>query len=186
MRPLLKYLVAWGGLLSILFFALAGLWKNDFQNIDQSRFSLERRLALLERLEGLPEREEEITQRLEDLGVHVSEEFLYASELSVARSSLQRDVRDLAAKANVRLRMIRLVTASRQSGPLLQMAVNMQMEVRLEDYLAFVNAVETHTPMLRFKRTSIQSRRGDALEGPTLLNVSAEIVGYKIREVVEE
>lgn len=178
----IKAIGAWGVALLVFGAIFIVFTAPDRIIITQMSEDLVQRRLLLARLESLPERESAIRTVLQELDDGLAERNLYIGEASSIRTEIQRDVRDIAAKSNVRINSMRPLGTRRASDQLSLSAIQLSYDATNSQNIEFLGHLENAEPVLRVQRLSIVIQAPSSEAMPARLTVNVEVAGYKKRE----
>ncbi|NVJ70804.1 MAG: hypothetical protein HWE08_10650 [Alphaproteobacteria bacterium] len=174
---------SWSILIVLLTFGWWVIVSDDLAMIGELERTYQRKQILMQRLDQLPEKEDVIKRRIADLGNDGASRYLYTGDQNRIRSELQRDIRQLASKIEIRVRQMRPLRESRSDDTLARSSVQIDFVCTQEKLLKFIAALEGFEPMLSAGKLNVRIQVPSEVSRAAQLSVSAEISGfYRIGE----
>lgn len=174
--------IVWTVSLAILASVLWLLEADTLQLIEAQAETLTRQKTLLKRLEDLPKREEVIKRQLADLGNDAVTQLLYEGDTNSVSSQMQRDLRQTASDAKIRLNQMRFQRTVQNDGLILPNVIQINFSSDMAGLLSFLAQLESREPILRIKKLSIRVTEASKLTRAARLSVSADVTGFSSPE----
>lgn len=140
--------------------------------------SLIQKQTLLQRLQALPKRENKIKVALQELNDGLAERSLYSGDAAAVRTEVQRDVRRMAAEAQVQVGSIRPLGARRTDDELSLSAIQLNYSASHVENLKFLQLLERAEPILRVQRLSVSVQTASTETMAARLAVTVEVAGF--------
>lgn len=162
--PARRRLLALGLLGAVLAFLLLGVIGPIAEGMAERAEHEERQRNLLERLERLSAQGPALRRELEVLDTQLAapEVIIRAASATLAAAQLQTDLRRLLEAAGAEVTSVQPLPPAQQ-GPLLRLALRVELQAGLEPLSRLLGAIEDHTPRMSVRDALVTAPRGGAI-----------------------